>query len=85
MAIDHNGVTEILIYSVCIEKIFNIPLVKKDTVVDTKVGLYNGGKKLEMTTAALIYFETWHHMERETDICFKHSKDTKVINEIKYI
>ena len=45
---------ELLFFSVCIEKISNVPLAEKDTLVEIQVGLYNGGKKLkEMTTAAV--------------------------------
>ena len=43
-----------IVFSVSIEKILNIPLAEKDTVVEIQVGLYNGGKKLsEMTTAPI--------------------------------
>lgn len=45
---------ELLLFSVCIGKISNIPLAEKDTIVEIQVGLYNGGKKLKgMTTAAI--------------------------------
>lgn len=44
----------LLLYSVCIERITNIPLAEKDTVVEMQAGIYNGGKKLrEMTTGPI--------------------------------
>ena len=46
--------SRLFVFSVSIEKILNIPLAEKDTVVEIQVGLYNGGKKLsEMTTAPI--------------------------------
>ena len=46
--------SRLFVLSVSIEKILNIPLAEKDTVVEIQVGLYNGGKKLsEMTTAPI--------------------------------
>ena len=46
--------SEFIVISVSIEKISNIPLAEKDTVVEIQVGIYNGGKKLSgMTTAPI--------------------------------
>lgn len=40
-------------FSVSIDKIANVPLAEKNTVVEIHVGIYNGGKMLrEMKTGA---------------------------------